>query len=211
MIDSFYLLTLGSYRGFYILNWIVRGVNEEHHVDWIQVIFGVIQTALYLDFAWVYWSRQRVKLRGGGVVDSDDMNKGWLVNRFLGTATRNSESLDEEDATVGRPHGAGSNDQRHLSVETKKPANRWGARGVSVSADDTLEEHERRTRPRAKDRVTEGTRDELEGMLEDDEQDDTTDANTSTKDSDGARNQAVLNSGDEWQRPRPGPGASIVS
>lgn len=197
VIDSFYLLTLGSYRGFYILNWIVREASEAYKVDWVQIIFGVVQTALYLDFAWVYWTRQRVKLRGGGVVDSDDMSKGWLVNRFLGTGSRNSESLDEEEATAGLP-SPGSNDQRYPSRETKKPANRWGARGVSVSADETLEDHERRTRPRTRDQVTDGTKDELEGMLEDDEVGESSDANNTTKTSGRADNRAVLNSGDEW-------------
>ncbi|KAI7249108.1 hypothetical protein KC352_g13207, partial [Hortaea werneckii] len=83
VIDSFYLVTLGSYRFFYILNWLVRGIGEGYF-DPISVIFGIIQTALYIDFAWVYWSRQRVKLRGGGVVDSDDLTKSFLVRRFIG-------------------------------------------------------------------------------------------------------------------------------
>lgn len=204
VIDSFYLLTLGSYRAFYILNWIIRGVSKEHHIDWIQIIFGAIQTALYLDFAWVYWTRQRVKLRGGGVVDSDDMSKGWLVNRFLGAATTNRESFDEEEATVDPRDRPGSNDQRRSSVETRKPTHRWGARGVSVSADDTLDEHERRTRPRVRDPDFDGTDDELEGMLENDRPQGTPAGGDSSKDSGGTSNRAVLNSGDEWQEPRQG-------
>lgn len=57
VIDSFYLITLGSYRAFYILNWILR-LATEHHVDAIAFVFGIIQTALYIDFAWVS-KRQR--------------------------------------------------------------------------------------------------------------------------------------------------------
>lgn len=123
MIDSFYLVTLGSYRAFYILNWILRYAME-HHYDPIAIIFGLVQTAFYVDFAWVYWTRQRVKLRNGGVVDSDDLSRGWLVSRVLGTGR---DSIDEEEGNVqgGPQNGA-----------TKPGRGRWGARGVSVSADD---------------------------------------------------------------------------
>lgn len=62
VIDSGYILTLGAYRAFYILNWIVRLASKEHHFEWRAVLFGVIQTAFYVDFAWVYWTRQRVKV-----------------------------------------------------------------------------------------------------------------------------------------------------
>src|SRR3954452_19220917 len=77
VIDSFYLLALGSYRAFYILNWIERKVDEVYwRPDPVSITFGIVQTALYLDFAWVYWTRQRVKLRYGGIVDSDDISRG---------------------------------------------------------------------------------------------------------------------------------------
>jgi hypothetical protein len=79
VIDSYYLVTLGSYRALYILNWLVRGFGPEKHWDPIPDFFGVVQTALYVDFAWMYYSRQRVKLRNGGIVDSDDFRKGWLL------------------------------------------------------------------------------------------------------------------------------------
>ena len=81
VIDSFYLVTLGTYRFLYILNWIVRGANEDNYIDPTSWVWGTIQTALMIDFAWVYYTRQRVKLRQGGVVDSDDMSRGWLVGR----------------------------------------------------------------------------------------------------------------------------------
>jgi ER lumen protein retaining receptor len=153
VITSFYLLTLGSYRFFYILNWIVRGASSEHFFDPVSLIFGVIQTALYVDFAWVYWTRQRVKLRGGGVVDSDDLRKSWLVGGLLGTGRPSTDGGppdgfedDEDDIERQRP-GANAPTTNGNARKSTAP-NRWGKRGVSVSADDTLEEHEQ-TRSRA--------------------------------------------------------------
>lgn len=130
VIDSFYLVTLGSYRGFYILNWLVRGFGPEHNFDPVRTIYGIVQTALYIDFAWVYWTRQRVKLRGGGVVDSDDLSRGWLVGRFLG---RKSTEADRDDYEYDAE--AGGDDAQPRTRNNSK----WGARGISVSADDTLD------------------------------------------------------------------------
>lgn len=128
VIDSFYLVTLGSYRALYILNWIVRYFGQEHHFEPITTIFGVVQTAFYVDFAWVYWTRQRVKLRNGGVVDSEDLSRGWLVTRVVG---RNE--ADEADAVVSP--SVPSDQDRELSA---RPEGKWGARGISVSADETF-------------------------------------------------------------------------
>ncbi|KAI7356582.1 dihydroxy-acid and 6-phosphogluconate dehydratase [Hortaea werneckii] len=140
VIDSFYLVTLGSYRFFYILNWLVRGIGEGYF-DPISVIFGVIQTALYIDFAWVYWSRQRVKLRGGGVVDSDDLTKSFLVRRFIGkrgsTGSEDGEADEDAEALARQENGTIQDGGRSAGGRN------WGARGISVSADDTLAEHER--------------------------------------------------------------------
>ena len=135
VIDSGYILTLGSYRAFYILNWIVRLASKEHHFEWRAVLFGVIQTAFYVDFAWVYYTRQRVKLRSGGLVDSDDLSRGFLVSRVLGKA---APPDDEEEA--GGSDGAAENGNAGHKSNGK---GRWGARGISVSADDTLEEAQR--------------------------------------------------------------------
>ncbi|KAJ7796592.1 ER lumen protein retaining receptor-domain-containing protein [Mycena olivaceomarginata] len=78
VLTSYYLLALGSYRALYIPNWIYRYFSDGL-VDPIAVTFGIIQTAFYLDFAWVYYSRQRIKLRGGVMVDSEDFERGWLT------------------------------------------------------------------------------------------------------------------------------------
>ncbi|CAD6586698.1 MAG: hypothetical protein ASARMPREDX12_002493 [Alectoria sarmentosa] len=147
VIDSFYLLTLGSYRAFYILNWIVRLASPEHHFEWRAVFFGIVQTAFYVDFAWVYWTRQRVKLRNGGVVDSDDLSRGFLVSRVLG---RGDTSMDDEErGTVDGVRNDGI-----AGVATKKVSN-WGTRGISVSADEDVMDQTQQPEgnPRAKDFV----------------------------------------------------------
>lgn len=145
VLDSFYLVTLGSYRFFYLLNWLVRGFGEGWF-DPISLFFGIVQTALYIDFAWVYWSRQRVKLRGGGVVDSDDLSKSFLVRRFIGHPRAGQDEEDEDDivdedtATLaGQENGT----IRPNGPPRTRSGKSWGPRGISVSADDTLAEHER--------------------------------------------------------------------
>ncbi|CAI7675241.1 unnamed protein product [Penicillium pancosmium] len=130
VIDSYYLACLGSYRALYILNWMVRGFGSEKHWDPIALIFGIIQTAFYVDFAWVYYSRQRVKLRNGGVVDSDDYNKSWIVNRVVNFRARRTSTDEEQYLREEETEGDG-----------QPNTNRWGARGISVAADDTLENH----------------------------------------------------------------------
>ncbi|KAM3562138.1 hypothetical protein ARSEF4850_002907 [Beauveria asiatica] len=130
VIDSFYLVALGSYRALYCLNWFLR-MFDDHKPEAISVIFGIIQTALYADFAWVYYTRQRVKLRGGGVVDADDLRNGWLVQRIFGrTLGQHNEEHDEE---------AGLNNDEQRGGRPK-----WGSRGISVSADEGVFDDEER-------------------------------------------------------------------
>ncbi|KAF1990375.1 ER lumen protein retaining receptor, partial [Aulographum hederae CBS 113979] len=134
VIDSYYLVCLGSYRALYIMNWIYRLVRSGYF-DPISVIFGVIQTALYVDFAWVYYTRQRVKLRAGGVVDSDDLNRGWLVGRVLGNKHINPDP-DDDDADEAAPAlGSRLDDEENQRPQNGR-AKGWGARGISVSADE---------------------------------------------------------------------------
>jgi len=134
VINSFYLVTLGSYRGFYILNWILRAATEGYF-DPIAAIFGIIQTAFYVDFAWVYWTRQRVKLRGGGIIDSEDFSRGLLLSRFVG---RTSDGDDEE----GRP---GLDDQDPAGPPGAPAGRGWGVRGISVSADEGVYDVHKKT------------------------------------------------------------------
>ncbi|THW63086.1 hypothetical protein D6C85_06655 [Aureobasidium pullulans] len=141
VIDSFYLATLGSYRAFYILNWIVRSATESRHSDIFPVsfTFGVVQTLFYFDFAWVYWTRQRVKLRYGGVVDGEDISRGWLISKVLGQrGSTNHDDDDEDDAAL-----AGQEEGIIRPAGASRSNSAWGPRGISVSADDGVHEAER--------------------------------------------------------------------
>lgn len=182
VIDSFYLVTLGSYRAFYILNWIYR-VFTSSKPDAISVIFGIVQTAFYVDFAWVYWTRQRVKLRGGGVVDADDMRKGWLVNRVI---NQPHQAPDDEDPEAGGEESDG---------QPQPKVNRWGARGISISADDTLQDHDRGKR------AAQSTTPETDPMLEDDAF--VSDEDDDVPQLDEPAINKVLNSNGEWRDASP--------
>ena len=48
-----YIAALGSYRFFYILNWIYR-YYYENTLCWTSVLSGVLQVALYIDFFVLY-------------------------------------------------------------------------------------------------------------------------------------------------------------
>ncbi len=52
-ITSHYLFALGSYRALYIINWAYRYYTEEFY-DWIAIVAGCVQTALYCDFFYLY-------------------------------------------------------------------------------------------------------------------------------------------------------------
>lgn len=131
VIDSGYILSLGLYRGFYVLNWLVRELDiSDLKPRAVQVIFGILQTAFYVDFAWVYYTRQRVKLRSGGVVDADDMRNSWLLRRIFGKHVDREGPADgdDEESAPALGGGRGANGRGGRSA--------WGKRGISVSADD---------------------------------------------------------------------------
>lgn len=55
-----YILALGVYRAFYLLNWLYRYIFD----DWlslVSVLAGLVQTAVYSDFFWVYYQQVIVK------------------------------------------------------------------------------------------------------------------------------------------------------
>lgn len=138
VIDSFYLLALGSYRALYCINWFLREFEVTgKKPNTVSVIFGIIQTALYVDFAWVYYTRQRVKLRGGGIVDADDMRRGWLLRRIFGKRFETSDDDEESGPAFDDDDDTGAR-------RSARP--KWGARGISVSADDGVLEQERHNR-----------------------------------------------------------------
>ena len=187
VIDSFYLVTLGSYRAFYIMNWIVRGFQESESRKssasgdyWISFIFGIVQTALYVDFAWVYWTRQRVKLRSGSVVDADDMNQGWLVKRIIG---RRSGDFDDEEAPASQAALAGDGNRPNGNVQ------RWGPRGISVSADEGLNEVQS-SQAAGHDRLADPTH--FEDELSDD-------GNGGPDPAPAEEHQAGVSNGSEWR------------
>jgi len=55
-ITTHYLAALGAYRALYIPNWIYRYFTEDV-VDPIAVTAGIVQTGLYLDFFYVYFTK----------------------------------------------------------------------------------------------------------------------------------------------------------
>ncbi|GKT52642.1 ER lumen protein-retaining receptor [Colletotrichum spaethianum] len=57
-ITTHYLFALGIYRALYIPNWIYRYFTEVNHkVDWIAITAGIVQTVLYSDFFWIYYTK----------------------------------------------------------------------------------------------------------------------------------------------------------
>ncbi|KAJ2616962.1 endoplasmic reticulum retention protein [Coemansia sp. RSA 1365] len=56
-ITSHYVFALGGYRALYILNWLYRYYTEDNYVDYISWIAGIIQTVLYGDFFYIYFTR----------------------------------------------------------------------------------------------------------------------------------------------------------
>ncbi|KAJ1976949.1 endoplasmic reticulum retention protein [Dimargaris xerosporica] len=55
-ITSHYVFALGAYRALYLVNWIYRYYSEGH-VDTIAWVAGGVQTLLYADFFYIYFTR----------------------------------------------------------------------------------------------------------------------------------------------------------
>ena len=55
-ITTHYLFALGIYRALYIPNWLYR-YFAEGYVDQIPWIAGTVQTILYSDFFWIYYTK----------------------------------------------------------------------------------------------------------------------------------------------------------
>jgi ER lumen protein retaining receptor len=56
-ITTHYLAALGIYRALYIPNWIWRYFDTPSYFDPIAVVAGIVQTILYSDFFWVYYTK----------------------------------------------------------------------------------------------------------------------------------------------------------
>jgi len=103
---------------------------RDQDVDVVSVVFGLLQTALYVDFAWVYWTRQRVKLRGGSVIDSGDLGKGWLVKRLVGRRGEHEGGEQDGDQDVESEAGVTYNDHSN----TQPPNARRGDPSPATAA-----------------------------------------------------------------------------
>lgn len=55
-ITTHYLFALGAYRALYIPNWLYRWFTEGHFEP-ISVIAGLVQTVLYSDFFYIYYTK----------------------------------------------------------------------------------------------------------------------------------------------------------
>jgi ER lumen protein retaining receptor len=60
-ITTHYLFALGIYRGLYILNWIYRWFSEGYF-DVIALLAGILQTVLYSDFFYIYYTKSVLKI-----------------------------------------------------------------------------------------------------------------------------------------------------
>ncbi|KAF9196271.1 endoplasmic reticulum retention protein [Haplosporangium sp. Z 27] len=56
VITTHYLFALGGYRALYLVNWIYRYYTEQY-VDWIVWVAGTVQTGLYCDFFYIYFTK----------------------------------------------------------------------------------------------------------------------------------------------------------
>ncbi|KAJ2726699.1 endoplasmic reticulum retention protein [Coemansia sp. Benny D115] len=56
-ITSHYVFALGGYRALYIVNWIYRYYTQENYTDYVAWVAGVVQTVLYADFFYIYFTR----------------------------------------------------------------------------------------------------------------------------------------------------------
>lgn len=56
-ITSHYVFALGGYRTLYIINWIYRYSTEDGYADYVSWVAGIVQTVLYGDFFYIYFTR----------------------------------------------------------------------------------------------------------------------------------------------------------
>lgn len=55
-LTTHYIFALGLYRALYIPNWVYR-YFAEGRIDWLSVVTGIIQTGIYSDFFYIYYTR----------------------------------------------------------------------------------------------------------------------------------------------------------
>lgn len=122
-------------------------------------------------------------------MDSDDLSKGWLVNRVLGG--RHTDPDDEESFAVE------DDDNDDHGPPPPKKGEKWGARGISVSADEGVAGAPFRHKAHAE---ASGARaDELSGILEDDDDEDDSADGTLPPDADANEVVDGISDGQEWR------------
>lgn len=55
-ITVHYIFALGIYRALYIFNWLYRYFAEGKY-DWVAILAGIVQTLVYSDFFYVYYTK----------------------------------------------------------------------------------------------------------------------------------------------------------
>lgn len=82
-ITTHYLFALGAYRALYIPNWIYRWFTEGWFEP-ISVIAGLVQTVLYSDFFYIYYTkyvpRNRLFLGGTKLTTNSRVFQGKKFN-----------------------------------------------------------------------------------------------------------------------------------
>lgn len=73
-ITTHYLFALGAYRALYIPNWLYR-YFAEGHFEPIAVVAGVLQTVLYSDFFWIYYTKWVFFHR----LPTQELVRAWLI------------------------------------------------------------------------------------------------------------------------------------
>lgn len=97
-ITSHYLFALGAYRALYIVNWIYRYYFEGFY-DFIAIVAGCVQTALYCDFFYLYITKGNDKLQHTyygyifqGLAYNCDHLAVWTVDEGVGVAIQSSHT-----------------------------------------------------------------------------------------------------------------------
>ena len=97
-ITSHYLFALGAYRALYIVNWIYRYYFEGFY-DFIAIVAGCVQTALYCDFFYLYITKGNDKFQQTyygyifqGLACNSDHLVLWTVGEGVGVIIQTSQA-----------------------------------------------------------------------------------------------------------------------
>ena len=71
---GYYILSLGSYRFFYLLSWIYS-YYYENYFSLVSVLSGILQSLLYVDFFYLYLKNIKKQFSSDLPINIDDENK----------------------------------------------------------------------------------------------------------------------------------------